>query len=75
VCLKSKHYIIIIIIIIGSTYVGLGLPQKLLPAKVSGYCFVTFRDKNLFQGGVISPRPTPGYPGMPMFSVRLVSLS
>jgi hypothetical protein len=56
-------------------YVGPGLPQKLLPAEVSGYCFFRFRDKSLFQGGGVSPRPTPGYPGGPMFSVRVVSLS
>jgi hypothetical protein len=40
-------------------YVGLGLPQKLLPANVSGCCFFRFRDKNLFQGGVVSPTPNP----------------
>jgi hypothetical protein len=39
-------------------YVGPGLPQKLLPAKVSGYCFFRFRDKP-FQGGVVSPTPNP----------------
>jgi hypothetical protein len=38
-------------------YVGPGLPQKLLPAKVSCYCFFGFRDKSLFQGGVVSPTP------------------
>jgi hypothetical protein len=38
-------------------YVGPGLPQKLLPAKVSGYCFFGFRDKSFFQGGVVSPTP------------------
>jgi hypothetical protein len=38
-------------------YVGPGLPQKLLPAEVSGYCFFRFRDKSLFQGGVVSPTP------------------
>jgi hypothetical protein len=27
-------------------YVGPGLPQKLLPAEVSGYCFFRFRDKS-----------------------------
>jgi hypothetical protein len=35
--------------------VGPGLPQKLLPAKVSSYFFFRFRDKSLFQGGVVSP--------------------
>jgi hypothetical protein len=40
-------------------YVGPALPQKLLPAEVSGYCFFRFRDKSLFQGGVISPTPNP----------------
>jgi hypothetical protein len=45
-------------------YVGLGLPQKLLPAKVSGYCYFRFRDKSLFRGevvkgGVVSPTPNP----------------
>jgi hypothetical protein len=52
-------------------YVGPGLPQKLLPAEVSGYCFVRFRGKSLFQGGVVSPTPNPGYPGGPMFSVSV----
>jgi hypothetical protein len=55
--------------------VGPGLPQKLLPAKVSGYCFFRFRDKSLFQGGVVSPTPNPQLSWMPMFSVRVVSLS
>jgi hypothetical protein len=40
-------------------YVGPGLPQMLLPAKVSSYCFFRFRDKSLFQGGVVSPTPNP----------------
>jgi hypothetical protein len=40
-------------------YVGPGLPQKLLPAKVSIYCFFRFRDKSLFQGGVVCPTPNP----------------
>jgi hypothetical protein len=40
-------------------YVSSGLPQKLLLAKVSGYCFFRFRDKSLFQGGVVSPTPNP----------------
>jgi hypothetical protein len=40
-------------------------PQKLLPAEVSGYCFFRFRGKSLFQGGVVSPTPSPGYPGRP----------
>jgi hypothetical protein len=40
-------------------YVGPGLPQKLLPAEVSGDCFFRFRDKSLFQGGVVSPTPNP----------------
>jgi hypothetical protein len=52
-------------------YAGLGFPQKLLPAKVSGYCFFRFRDKSIIQGGLSTPRPNPGYPGGPMF----VSLS
>jgi hypothetical protein len=56
-------------------YVDPGLPQKLLPAKVSGYCFFRFCDKSLLQGGVVSPTPNPGYPGGPMFSVRVVSLN
>jgi hypothetical protein len=38
-------------------YVGPGLPQKLLPAEVIGYSFFRFRDKSLFQGGVVSPTP------------------
>jgi hypothetical protein len=38
-------------------FVGPGLPQKLLPAEVSGYCFYRFRDKSLFQGAVVSPMP------------------
>jgi hypothetical protein len=40
-------------------YVGPGLPQTLLPAEVSGYCFFRFRDKSLFQGGGVSPTPNP----------------
>jgi hypothetical protein len=56
-------------------YVGPGLPQKLLPAKVSGYCFFRFRDKIFSIVGLSAPRPTPGYTGGPMFSVRVVSLS
>jgi hypothetical protein len=40
-------------------YVGPGLPQKLLPAKVSRYWFCRFRDKSLFQGEVVSPTPIP----------------
>jgi hypothetical protein len=40
-------------------HVGPGLPQKLLPAEVSGYCFFRFRDKSLFQVGVVSPTPNP----------------
>jgi hypothetical protein len=56
-------------------YVGPGLPQKLLPAKVFSYYFFRFCDKCLFQGGVVSPTNKPGYPGGPMFSVRIVSLS
>jgi hypothetical protein len=50
-------------------YMGLGHPHKLLPAKVSGYSFFIFRDKSLIQVGVVSP--TPGYPGGPIFSVRV----
>jgi hypothetical protein len=38
-------------------YVGPGLPQKLLPAEVSGCCFFRFRDKSLLQGGVVSTTP------------------
>jgi hypothetical protein len=41
------------------TYVGPGIPQKLLSAEVSGYCFFRFRDKSLFQGRVVSPTPNP----------------
>jgi hypothetical protein len=37
---------------------GLGIPQKLLPAKVSGYCFFRFHDVS-FHGGVVSPTPNP----------------
>jgi hypothetical protein len=40
-------------------YVGPGLPQKLLPAEVPGYCFFKFRDKSIFQGGGFSPTPNP----------------
>jgi hypothetical protein len=39
------------------SYVGPGLPQKLLPAEVFDYCFFRFRDKSLYQGGVVSPTP------------------
>jgi hypothetical protein len=55
-------------------YVGPGLPQKLLPAEVSGYCFFRFRDKSLFQGGV-SPAPNPLLSWRFDFPVRVVSLS
>jgi hypothetical protein len=54
-------------------YVGPGLPQKLLPAKVSGYCFYRFREKSF--PGWSAPRPTPGYTRGSMFSVTIVSLS
>jgi hypothetical protein len=58
--LRRKQTVFLFIIIIGSTaYVRPSLHQKLLPAKVSGYCFFRFRDKSLFQGGVISPTPNP----------------
>jgi hypothetical protein len=40
-------------------YVGPGLSQKLLPAKVSVCCFFRFRDNRLFQGEVVSPTPNP----------------
>jgi hypothetical protein len=40
-------------------YVGPGLPQKLLAANVSVYCFFIFRDKSRFLGGVVSPTPNP----------------
>jgi hypothetical protein len=47
-------------IITGSTaLLGPGLPQKLLPAEVSSYCFVRFHDKSLFQGAVVSTTPNP----------------
>jgi hypothetical protein len=49
---------VIIIIIIGSTALR-GLPQKLLPAIVSDYCFFRFHDKILFQCEVVSPTPNP----------------
>jgi hypothetical protein len=52
-----------------------GLPQKLLPAEVSGYCFFRFRDKILFQGGLSAKRPIRSYLGGLMFPVRVVSLS
>jgi hypothetical protein len=58
--------ILIIFVIVRSSsslarqpYVGPGLPQKLLPAEVSGYCFFRFGDKSLFQVGVVSPTPNP----------------
>jgi hypothetical protein len=40
-------------------YVHPGLLQKLLPAEVSSYCFFRLRDKNLFQGGVVTTTPNP----------------
>jgi hypothetical protein len=40
-------------------YVGPGLPQKFLPAEVSGYCFFRFCNKSLLQGAVVSPTPNP----------------
>jgi hypothetical protein len=39
--------------------VGPGLPQKLLPAEVSSYCFFRFHNKSLFQGGLVSPTHKP----------------
>jgi hypothetical protein len=54
-------------------YVGPGLPQKLLPVKVSGYCFFRFHNKSVVQGEFVSP--TPGYSGGRIFSVRVVSFS
>jgi hypothetical protein len=56
-------------------YVGPGLPQKLLPAEVSGYCFFIFRDNSISRVGLSAPRPTPGYPGVSIFSVKVISLS
>jgi hypothetical protein len=45
--------------------------QLKYPAIASSH-FVT---KVFSRVGLSSPRPTPGYPGGPMFSVRVVSLS
>jgi hypothetical protein len=78
--LPSAIIIIIIVISLSSSsarqpYVGPGLRQKLLSAKVSGYCFFRFRDKSLFKGGVDSPTPNPRSPRGPIFSVRVVTLS
>jgi hypothetical protein len=56
-------------------YVDPGLPQKLLPAEVSGYCFFRFRDKSLSRVGLSASRPSPGYSEGPIFSVRIVSFS
>jgi hypothetical protein len=52
-------------------YMDPWLPQKLLPTKVSGYCFFRFRDKSLSQGGVVSPTPTPRLSWKVNFSVRV----
>jgi hypothetical protein len=44
--------------------------------KLPGYCFFRFREKSVFQGGVVSPTtPPPSYTGGPKFSVRVISLS
>jgi hypothetical protein len=40
-------------------YVDPGLPQKLLPAEVSGYCLFRFRGNSFFQGGAVSTAPNP----------------
>jgi hypothetical protein len=54
--------------------VGPGLPQKLLPAEVSGYCFFRFRDKSLFQGGLVSPTPDRHFAWLKYFTYRLVPI-
>jgi hypothetical protein len=40
-------------------YVGSGLPQKLLPAKVSGYCFSDFVTRVFSRVGLSAPTPNP----------------
>jgi hypothetical protein len=56
-------------------YVSPGLPQKLLPAEVSAIASSDFVTRVFPRVGLTAPRSTPGYPGGPMFSVRVVSLS
>jgi hypothetical protein len=56
-------------------YVGLGLPQKLLPAKYPAIASADFVTRIISRVGLSAPRPTPGYPVGPMFSVRVISLS
>jgi hypothetical protein len=55
--------------------VGPGLPQKLVPAELSAIASSDFGTRVFSRVGLSAPRPTPGYPGGPMFSVRVVSLS
>jgi hypothetical protein len=56
----QRIVIIIIIIINGSTDLRRPWPSsEASAAEVSSYCFFTFRDKSLFQCGVVSPTPNP----------------
>jgi hypothetical protein len=56
-------------------YVCPGLPQKLLPAKVSSIASSDFVTRVFSRLGLSAPRRTPSCPGGPMFSVRFVSHS
>jgi hypothetical protein len=54
-----RYYFYIIISGLTALHGPCGLPQKLLPAAVSGYCFFRFNYNSLFKGGVVSPTPNP----------------
>jgi hypothetical protein len=55
--------------------VGPGLPQKPLPAKDPAIASSDFMTRVFSRVGLSALCPTPSYPGGPMFSVRVVSLS
>jgi hypothetical protein len=59
----------VIIIIIGSTALRGPWPSS------EAFCFYRFRDNFFSRLGSSAPRPTLGYPGGQVFSVRVVSLS
>jgi hypothetical protein len=54
-------------------YVGPGLPQKVLPVKYPAIASSDFVTRVFSRVGLSAPRPTSGYPGGPMFSVRVIS--
>jgi hypothetical protein len=56
-------------------YVGPGLPQKLVQIKYPAIASSDFATRVFSRVGLSAPHPTPGYPGGPMFSLRVVSLN